>query len=212
MSPEFASAVDPIFMYVSSIVDAIEANKNPAAEDVNTTVRGLIDSAETRLGQRPDWELAKYALAAWVDDLLIEAAWDGSSWWEQNRLEFQLFRTADAFQKFYVQSQKAMELPQKDALEVFYVCIVLGFRGLYGDPEATAHADHFGLPASLDEWARRTGMAIQLGQGRPPILEQGRPGPGAPPLEGKYLMISSVICFVLLAAITIGIAKMVLMP
>lgn len=210
MSPEFAAAVDPVFMYVSAVVDEIESSKNPSAEDVNAKVRGLIDHAENRLGQRPDWELAKYALAAWVDDLLIEAAWDGSNWWEQNRLEFQLFRTADAFQKFYVQSQKATEMPQKDSLEVFYVCVVLGFRGLYGDPEATAHADHFGLPPSLDQWAKRTGMAIQLGQGRPPILEQGRPGVGAPPLEGKYLMISSVIICVLLAAITLGIFKMVI--
>ncbi len=210
MSPEFAAAVDPVFMYVSAVVDEIESSQNPSAEDVNAKVRGLIDHAENRLGQRPDWELAKYALAAWVDDLLIEAAWDGSNWWEQNRLEFQLFRTADAFQKFYVQSQKATEMPQKDSLEVFYVCVVLGFRGLYGDPEATAHADHFGLPPSLDQWAKRTGMAIQLGQGRPPILEQGRPGVGAPPLEGKYLMISSVIICVLLAAITLGIFKMVI--
>jgi type VI secretion system protein ImpK len=209
MSPEFAAAVDPVFMHVSSVVDEIEENKNPSAEDVNAQIRGLLDKAENRLGQRPDWELAKYALAAWVDDLLIEAAWDGSQWWEQNRLEFQLFRTADAFQEFYVRSQKANEFPQKDALEVFYVCVVLGFRGLYGDPEATAHADHFGLPPSLQDWAKRTGMAIQLGQGRPPILEQGRPGPGAPPLEGKYLMISSVICCVLLAAITAGVAMFV---
>lgn len=209
MSPEFASAVDPIFMYVSSIVDEIEANKNPSAEDVNAKIRGLLDQAENRLGSRPDWDLAKYALVAWVDDLLIEAAWDGSVWWEQNKLEFKIFKTADAFSKFYEQARKATELPQKDALEVFYVCVVLGFRGLYGDPEATAQHELFKVPPSLDEWARRTGMAIQLGQGRPAILEQGRPGPGAPPLEGKYLMISSVICCVLLAAIAAGIAKMV---
>ncbi len=212
MSPEFAAAVDPVFMYVSSVVDEIEANKNPNAEDVNAKIRGLLDNAENMLGRRPDWTLAKYALVAWVDDLLIEAAWDGSRWWEQNRLEFKIFNTTSAFSKFYEQSQKATELPQKDALEVFYVCVVLGFRGLYGDPEATAQHEHFGVPPSLDEWARRTGMAIQLGQGRPPILEQGRPGQGAPPLEGKYLMISSVICCVLLAAIALGIGKMVMSP
>ncbi len=207
MSPEFSAAVDPIFTQVLSVIDKIEAGQTPSPEDVNTQIRGLIDQAENRLGQRPDWELAKYALAAWVDDLLIEAPWEGRRWWEQNRLEFQLFRTAEAFTNFYLQSKKATELPQKDALEVFYVCVVLGFRGLYGDPEATAHAEDFGLPRSLDEWARRTSMSIQLGQGRPPLIEQGRPGIGAPPLEGKYLLIGSALCCVLLVAITLATAN-----
>ncbi|OYP35468.1 DotU family type IV/VI secretion system protein [Rhodopirellula sp. MGV] len=210
MSPEFAKAVDPIFMYVSSVIDEIELNHSPDPEDVNAKIRGLLDSAENLLGGGEGWRLAKYALVSWVDDLLIEAVWEGSQWWEQNRLEFQIFNTTSAFSKFYEQSQKASQLPRKDALEVFYVCVVLGFRGLYGDPEATAQHQHFGVPASLDEWARRTGMTIQLGQGRPQIREAGRPGLGAPPLEGKYLMISSVICCVLLSVITVGVARMVL--
>lgn len=207
MSPEFSAAVDPVFTEVLAVIDEIEAGQTPSPEDVNTRVRGLIDQAENRLGQRPDWELAKYALAAWVDDVLIEAPWDGRRWWEQNRLEFQLFRTAEAFTNFYLQSKKATELPRKDALEVFYVCVVLGFRGLYGDPEATAHAEDFGLPRSLDEWARRTSMSIQLGQGRPPLIEQGRPGTGAPPLEGKYLLIGSALFCVLMLAIALATAQ-----
>lgn len=207
MSPEFSAAVDPIFSEVLAVIDEIEAGRTPSPEDVNTRIRGLIDQAENRLGQRPDWELAKYALAAWVDDVLIEAPWEGRRWWEQNRLEFQLFRTAEAFTNFYLQSKKATELPRKDALEVYYVCVVLGFRGLYGDPEATAHAEDFGLPRSLDEWARRTSMSIQLGQGRPPLIEQGRPGLGAPPLEGKYLLIGSALFGVLMLAIALATAQ-----
>ena len=166
----------------------------------------MLDGAETRLGSRPDWELAKYALVALVDDLLIEAPWEGRSWWEENRLEFQLFRSGDAFTAFYLQAKKATEFPRKDALEVFYVAVVLGFRGIYGDPAATEHADDFGLPPSLDEWAKRTAMSIQLGQGRPPLLEQSRPVYGAPPLEGKYLLIGSAIFFLILFAITLLMA------
>ena len=200
MSPDFSAAVDPIFMYVLSVMDGIEEGRAPSAEDVSSRVRGLIDQAENRLGKRDDWELAKYAIVAWVDDLLIEAPWEGRTWWEQNRLEFQLFRSADAFTAFYLQAKNATEFSKKDALEVFYICVVLGFRGLYGDHSAMADAEDFGLPRSLDEWARRTSMAIQLGQGRPPLIEQGRPGPGAPPLEGKYLLIASgIVCVMLLA-------------
>jgi len=149
MSPEFAAAVDPIFMYVSSVVDEIEANKNPNAEDVNTKIRGLLDNAENMLGRRADWELAKYALVAWVDDLLIEAAWDGSRWWEQNRLEFQIFNTTSAFSKFYEQSQKATELPQKDALEVFTFASSWGFGGYTEIPKRPRSINTLGFRRRL---------------------------------------------------------------
>ncbi|TWU31940.1 DotU family type IV/VI secretion system protein [Novipirellula artificiosorum] len=212
MSPEFSAAVDPIFTYVLSVMDEIEAGRAPLPEDISVRVRGVIDHAENRLGSRPDWELAKYALVAWVDDLLIEAPWEGRTWWEENRLEFQLFRSGDAFTAFYLQAKKASEFPKKDALEVFYVCVVLGFRGLYGDPSAVEHAEEFGLPRSLDDWARRMAMSIQLGQGRPQLLELGRPGPGAPPLEGKYLVIALGLFFIMLASITAALAYHILWP
>lgn len=201
MSPEFAAAVDPVFTYVLSVMDEIESGSTPLPEEINARIRGFIDQAEHRLGNREEWELAKYALITWVDDLLIEAPWEGRTWWEENRMEFQVFRTAEAFTKFYSQANQATELPRKDALEVFYVCVVLGFRGFYGDPSALAHADDFGLPASLEEWARRTSMSIQLAQGRPPLIERGRPGPGAPPLEGKYLLVGTGLTCVMLAVV-----------
>jgi type VI secretion system protein ImpK len=210
MSPEFSAAVDPIFAYVLSTMDEIEGGKTLLAEDISTRIRGLIDQAEHRLGQREEWELAKYALVAWVDDLMIEAPWEGRAWWERNRLEFQFFRTADAFTVFYLKAAESAKVSRKDALEVFYICVVLGFRGIYGDTNAISHIDEFGLPASLEEWARRTALAIQLGQGRPVLLEQGRPGPGAPPLEGKYLFIGSMLFLVVLSAITIATAKRLL--
>lgn len=204
MSPEFASAVDPVFVYVLDVLAQIESGQAPDPLEVNMRIRGLLDRAENQLGQPQQWDLAKYALSGWIDDVLIEAPWEGCRWWEENRLEFQLFKTAEAFTQFYLSAKEAAELPQKDALEVYYVCVVLGFRGLYGDPGATAHADEFGLPGSLDDWARRTAMTIRLGQGRPPLIEQGRPGMGAPPLEGKYLLIGSGIFGILLAAVVAG--------
>ncbi len=202
MAPDFSNSVDPVFTFVLQIMDEIESGRSPDPMDISTHVQALLGRAESALGPRKDWELAKYALVAWVDDLLIEAPWEGRDWWEQNRLEFEIFRTAEAFTVFYIKANEANKLPRKDALEVFYVAVVLGFRGLYNDPTAAAHADQFGVPRTLDEWARRTAVSIQLGQGRPDLIEQGRPATGAPPLEGKYLFIGTLITFILLAAIT----------
>jgi type VI secretion system protein ImpK len=92
---------------------------------------------------------------------------------------------------------------------VFYICVVLGFRGLYSDASATSHARDFDLPQTLNDWMRRTSMSIQVGQGRPRLIEQGRPGPGAPPLEGKYLLIGSGVFCVLLFVVALYTARKV---
>ncbi len=102
-----------------------------------------------------------------------------------------------------MKAKEASSLPRKEALETFYVCVVLGFRGLYRDPVAAAAlAEPRQLPPNLETWARQTSMAIQLGQGRPPISESSEPIEGAPPLEGPFLLMWSSLFGVILAIFT----------
>ena len=203
MTPEFAKAADPVFLYVLELLDRIERNEPLVVADERMRVRAAIDRAEAMLGRRDDWELAKYGLVAWIDDLLINAPWDGRLWWKENALEFEIFNTADAYTMFYSKADDAAKMVRKDALEVFYVCVVLGFRGLYRDAEGAGLAEQLGMPPDLDSWARKTSMAIQLGQGRPPIAEAPRPGEGAPPLEGKFNLVAMSLALVSLSAITV---------
>ena len=102
---------------------------------------------------REGWELAKYALVAWIDDVLIEAPWPGRDWWENNSLEFAYFNTRDRATQFFKRAKQAAQLTRRDALEVFYVCVILGFRGLYAMPEAAFLADQLDLPPDLESWA-----------------------------------------------------------
>ena len=205
MTPEFAKAVDPIFLHVLELLERIERNESPSAREEFARIRGQIDRAEAMLGRREDWELGKYALVCWIDDLLIEAPWEGRGWWEDNALERALFGDRIAFTNFYTQAEEAMKLTKKDALEVYYVSVVLGFRGLYRD--TTVDAEMMGLPPTLEEWARKTGMAINLGLGRPPIAVNSRPGEGAPPLEGKFNLVGMSIVAVILSAVTLFFAE-----
>jgi type VI secretion system protein ImpK len=74
-------------------------------------------------------------------------------------------------------------LTGRDALEVYYVCVVLGFRGFYQDPDMAAIiAETHGLPPDLESWAKQTAMSIRLGQGRPRLAGPSREIHGAPPL------------------------------
>ena len=207
MTPKFAEAVDPIFLHVLDLLERITGNESPVASDERVRIRSWIDQAEATLGQRPEWQLAKYALVAWIDDVLIEAPWPGRTWWEENALEVELFNTRDAFTAFYTKAAEASMLTHKDALEVFYICVVLGFRGLYRDAEAAVTlTESLGLPPNLEAWAKKAAMAIQLGQGRPPIAEAAKPGGGAPPLEGKFVLVGASLVGVILAAFTVILA------
>jgi type VI secretion system protein ImpK len=199
MNPKFSNAVDPVFLHVLGLLDRIGCDERLSPTDERIKIRGLLDQAEAYLGHGQDWQLAKYALVSWIDDVLIEAPWEGRNWWTQNALEAELFTTRLANEQFYYKAREASSLPHKDALEVFYVCVVMGFRGLYRDPAAAAVlAEQQQLPPDLENWARQTSMAIQLGQGRPPISQSEEAIEGAPPLDGPFLLIWSCLFFVVL--------------
>jgi type VI secretion system protein ImpK len=202
MTPNFAAAIDPVFLHVLGLLERIGNNESPNPGEERTIINNWLRNAEAQLGQKQDWELAKYALVAWIDDVLIEAPWQGRLWWKENALEVELFNSRDRATLFYSKAQEAGKMTRRDALEVYYVCVVLGFRGLYRDSASAFLADQLGLPPTLDAWASMTAKSIQLGQGRPPIMESPRAGEGAPPLDGRYLLVGTVLLGVVLAAVT----------
>jgi type VI secretion system protein ImpK len=213
MTPKFSEAVDPIFLHVLRLLERIDRGEMPNAKDEKAHIRGWIDQAEAILGQSQDWQLAKYALVTWIDDMLIGAAWDGKTWWNENALEQDFFNQRLAYNQFYLKAQEASTLPKRDALEVFYVCVVLGFRGLYRDPtEAAIEAEALGLPPDLETWARQTSTAIRLGQGLPPILDRGQMPDGAPPLESKAFFVSYLLIAVILAGINLIVFMVLFKP
>jgi len=203
MTPNFAQAVDPIFLYVLALLDRISRDVKPKPQEERARIRALIDEAEARLGASVEWELAKYALVSWIDEMLVDAYWDGREWWSNNVLEIELFNSRECNEKFYVKAQQASTVSGRDALEVFYVCVILGFRGLYHNMEAdSVIAPSLNLPFSLGEWARQTALSVRLGQGREPLSPPTMEIRGAPPLRTR----SSVVWPWLAAALSITLA------
>lgn len=203
MNPRFAAAVDPIVLYVLELVDRLSNGQSASAEEEREQIQNRFRSAESQLSEKQGWELAKYALAAWIDELLIETPWNGRNWWENNLLEFSYFKTRDRATEFFMKAEQASESTHRDALEVFYVCVVLGFRGLYVSPDSIFLAEQLKLAPDIETWVRRKSRVIQLGQGRPPFGGTDRPGRGAPRLEGKFLFAGTLLVGVVLAAFTV---------
>lgn len=199
MTPKFAAAVDTVFAHALDLFDRLEGGD--ATIDLKVERDGLrkqLDLAEVDLANSNDWFFAKYALVAWIDEMLRELLWHQRNEAIENSLEFELFNTSDAFYMFYTKATEASQLPKKDALEVFYLCVVLGFRGLYREQNAADAAQAYDLPPDVATWARRTARLIHTGQGRPPIGEKIQAPEGAPPLTGRYLFMGSVILGVIL--------------
>ena len=193
MTPEFAEAVDRVFLSVLGLLDQIGRGQEPSPKEEKLRIRGWLDQAEGHLGRGEEWELAKYGLVSWIDEMMISTPWNGAKWWNENKLETEIYNTNDRAWKFYQQANEASKKQNRDSLEVFYVCVVLGFRGLYGDDpvKAAENAQALGLPPDLETWAREASTSIRLGQGRPPISDASQPIEGAPALEGPAMFIWS---------------------
>lgn len=204
MSPQFAQSVDPIILHVLNLLDRINEGQPAVPEEERVRIRLLIDQGEAIAGATPDWELAKYAIVSWIDEVLTDTPWEGNEWWSNNVLEMELFNTRLCNERFYEQAQEASALPNRDALEVYYICVVLGFRGFYVDSDlAGSFAQAYNLPPTLEGWAKQTSLAIRLGQGRPPLAGPRREIAGAPPLKSRPLVVWSWLGAAFLTALNI---------
>jgi type IV/VI secretion system ImpK/VasF family protein len=80
---------------------------------------------------RATFGLAKYALTAWIDDLLSRARWPHAALWKSQSLEQELFGTTCRHWRFFEQAELALRRRDWDALSVFQFCVEFGFRGIY---------------------------------------------------------------------------------
>jgi type VI secretion system protein ImpK len=214
MSPKFARAVDPVFACALDLLDRIDSGQelNPSAEKAR--IVGCFDKAGAELGQADEWtQFAKYALIAWIDSELGNVRpWEGREWWNTHSLELDYWGQGLANVEFYRRAQAAAQHPSKDALEVFYICVVLGFRGFY---ENAPEEDKFriieglGLPADLKTWTSQQARAIRLGRELPKIADARRPAEVAPPRYGRQTLIGTSLLFAIVAGVTLGAAYVI---
>lgn len=206
MRPKFALAVDRVFAQVLDLLQRIDRGETLAPADERARIQALITRAENEIGQGLEWELAKKALVYWTDEVLIAASWEGCYWWNENKLETEYFETNDRAWLFYRSAERAAsaDVKRRDALEVYYIAVVLGFRGIYGDnePERLEKLvrQHGFRHPTLEAWLRETARRITLGGDRPPIdATPSTPGLDAAPREGEAMLVSWALLGFLLA-------------
>ncbi len=86
-----------------------------------------------------DLEEARFALVAWMDEVVLRSDWSGRDAWEREPLQLQLFRTNRAGDEFYEHLER-LAPGQTAAREIYFFCLALGFEGGYVGHDADRRA------------------------------------------------------------------------
>jgi type VI secretion system protein ImpK len=161
------------------LLTEVEARRYPEFAGEGGLERSIGGSFRTAEGARrgPEPFLGiRYALVCWLDELFILYT-DWSTRWNERRLEEALFHGSnERAWKFWEQARLAEAQSGSDALEVFYLCALLGFRG-----------DLREEPSRLKAWVAGTQIRITRSQelAKWSLPPERVPPSYVPPLSGR---------------------------
>jgi type VI secretion system protein ImpK len=162
-----------------------------------------MDRRGAELGlQKVDLEDARYAIVAFIDEQLFKAPWAGRQEWMLEPLQLVYFNENTAGEGFFTRLDALERDPTRvHVLEVYYLCLTLGFVGRY------AVRGGEGLGAVIDRLAAILGRATPQGDVLSPR--------GAPLDQGKtrarreapvLLLAGGLVGLALLVAIVLKVA------
>jgi type VI secretion system protein ImpK len=137
----------------------------------------------------------RYALVCWLDEIFVlDPVWGPE--WNEHKLEGTMFETNDRAWKFWEKARRAAARSATDVLEVYYLCVMLGFRGELLD-----------APEKLRSWSEVTRAQIERSEGEnwvsPPELDSPSK---VPPLHGLERLQRMVVRGAVLMLVLIPLA------
>jgi hypothetical protein len=130
MKRETADLICPIFRQGLRIKERLRRGERLSVHAEQAELRRLFQMGSPV--DLPDTVFlgVRYPVACWLDEVFIE---DEDSPWQrefnENKVEQALFTRSLRFDLFWDQAALAEAEGNADALEVFYLCVMLGFRG-----------------------------------------------------------------------------------
>jgi type VI secretion system protein ImpK len=121
---------------LSLILQLRNSRDLPAPDILQRRVLGLFDTMmqngkEARIPEQDMFD-AKFALAAFADEIIYHSNWPGKTQWLSNPLQLQFFQLNTAGDMFF---QKLDELygqrGRVHVAEIYFLCLALGFQGKY---------------------------------------------------------------------------------
>ena len=139
---DLVSLAAPIF----DLILRIKAGFVTPSTDLRPQIAAMLAKFEERAGRFSYHEkvirLAKFALAAFVDETVLTNKFPLREEWEKYPLQLEYFGEHLAGNKFFERLEAMLKQIDvaADAIEVYYICLLLGFKGkyaIYGENELT---------------------------------------------------------------------------
>jgi type VI secretion system protein ImpK len=122
---------------VFDLILRLKAGIVTPSNDLRPKIAGMLEDFERR-AERYKFnhkivQVSKFALAAFVDETVLTNNFPLKNEWEKNPLQLEYFGEQLAGNKFFDKLEamlKQIEVTQ-DAVEIYYFCMLLGFKGRY---------------------------------------------------------------------------------
>jgi len=124
----------PIFDLVLRLKAGIVAPSNELRPQIAGMLADFEKRAERYRFNHKIVNVSKFALASFVDEAILTNNFPLRSEWERNPLQLEYFGEQLAGNKFFDKLEsmlKQIDVTQ-DAVEIYYFCMLLGFKGRYG--------------------------------------------------------------------------------
>lgn len=160
MSPEYENVVDPL---ITSLLAIVQRADQMTIRDLTVELREEFDRANRQMETDREWKYATYALVAWVDSEIII----NHNRWKDDTLEAYYFKTGNAYTEFFLRADIAYEKRYFNAFEVFYICFLFGYHGVYQTGDKTVVPKS--LPLTDAEWQKKaSGRISRIRKSRKP--------------------------------------------
>ncbi len=119
--------------YVTYFLKTV-STRQPPFDQVKADVLRLLTQSEGCLKKNlfppEDYDLARFAICAWVDEAILQSGWNQKNQWQREQLQRLYYQTTDAGELFFERLNN-LGFHQRDVREVYYICLALGFKGRF---------------------------------------------------------------------------------
>ncbi|MGA1874885.1 MAG: type IVB secretion system protein IcmH/DotU [bacterium] len=127
------SCFSELFAYMMYFLKTVE-KRQPLFDQVKSDIHQLLSKSEHGLNQgsfsREDYDLARFALCAWIDEAILNSPWKEKAQWQKERLQHFFYHTTEAGEEFF-ERLNSLGPHQREVREVYYLCLTIGFTGKY---------------------------------------------------------------------------------
>ena len=109
-------------------------------------------------------ENANFAVVAFIDEAIAFSRWEGRGRWATGTLQKEYFDRFDAGKEFFVRLNSLLEAPHqnRDVLEIYYLCMGIGFKGENYDKPDRLNALKFDSFRKLEPMSEYTDMSLSV--------------------------------------------------